>query len=126
MASHDPGNQTLEDSMARYQNGSMEAFEHLFATLAPPLRRYLYGFVKDAAIAEDLVQETFLQIHRSRHTYIPPRPVKPWVFAIARHTALMELRRRRRRAPEVLAVDDLPELPVAAAAKAAVPRLEVR
>lgn len=116
MAGQASGRDSLEELMASYQNGSMEAFERVFAVLAPPLRRYLYGFVKDAAIAEDLVQETFLQIHRSRHTYTPPRPVKPWVFAIARHTALMELRRRKRRAPEVLAVEDLPELPVAPSA----------
>ncbi len=107
---------SLEDMMSAYQNGSIEDFELLFAHLAPSLRRYLYGFVKDASLAEDLVQETFMQIHRSRHTYIPPRPVKPWIFAIARHTALIELRRRRRRAPEVLAMEDLPELPVEPAA----------
>ncbi len=38
-----------------------------------------------SAAAQDLVQDTFLEIHRSRHTYLPPLPVRPWVFGIARH-----------------------------------------
>ena len=35
--------------------------------------------------APDLVQDTFLEIHRSRRTYLPPLPVRPWVFGIARN-----------------------------------------
>jgi RNA polymerase sigma-70 factor (ECF subfamily) len=58
-----------------------------------------------------LLQETFLQIHRARHTYTPPRPVRPWVYAITRHVALMHLRSARRR-KEYLPDEDLPEVPV--------------
>jgi RNA polymerase sigma-70 factor (ECF subfamily) len=62
-------------------------------------------------VAEDLLQDTFLQIHRARQTYTPPRPVRPWVYAITRHVALMHLRSRRRR-KEILPDDQLPEVPV--------------
>jgi RNA polymerase sigma-70 factor (ECF subfamily) len=84
--------------MRAYQEGRAEAFEQLYAALAGGLRGYLQARCRDAARAEDLVQDTFLQIHRSRHTYEPGRPVKPWVYAIAHHVYLMDLRARTRRA----------------------------
>jgi len=97
--------------MIGYQNGSMDDFEELYDALKQPLVRYLWTFVRNTTVAEDLVQETFLQIHRARRTYTPPRPVRPWIYAITRHVALMHLRSRRRR-KEMLANDELPEMPV--------------
>lgn len=97
--------------MIGYQNGSMDDFEGLFAALKQPLLRYLWTFVRNATTAEDLLQETFLQIHRARRTYTPQRPVRPWIYAITRHVALMHLRSGRRR-KEVPAHDELPEVPV--------------
>ena len=97
--------------MIGYQKGSMDDFEGLYAALKQPLLRYLWTFVRNATMAEDLLQDTFLQIHRARQTYTPPRPVRPWVYAITRHVALMHLRSGRRR-KEMLADDQLPEIPV--------------
>jgi RNA polymerase sigma-70 factor (ECF subfamily) len=69
-----------------YQAGELAAFERLYATLAGELRRYFSAGVEPPAnAAQDLVQDTFLEIHRSRHTYLPPLPVRPWVFGIARN-----------------------------------------
>ena len=93
--------------MIGYQQGSLDDFEGLYAALKQPLLRYLWTFVRNAATAEDLLQETFLQLHRARRTYQPPRPVRPWIYAITRHVALMHLRSGRRR-KEVLADDQLP------------------
>lgn len=101
----------LVELMTGYQQGRMEDFSGLYAALSQPLQRYLWTFVRNTAVAEDLLQETFLQIHRARHTYMPPRPVKPWVYAISRHVALMYLRSQRRR-KESLPDDELPEVPV--------------
>ena len=103
--------QRLIKLMVGYQNGSMDDFAGLFAALEQPLLRYLWTFVRNRTMAEDLLQETFLQIHRARQTYTPPRPVRPWIYAITRHVALMHLRSARRR-KEVLADDTLPEFPV--------------
>ncbi len=101
----------LIDLMVGYQNGNMADFEGLYAALEQPLMRYLWSFVRNTAAAEDLLQKTFLQVHRARHTYQPRRPVRPWIYAISRHVALMHLRSGRRRR-EQLAHDELPELPV--------------
>jgi RNA polymerase sigma-70 factor (ECF subfamily) len=103
--------QQLIEHMVGYQRGSMDHFDGLYSALEKPLLRYLWTFVRNTAAAEDLLQETFLQLHRARHTYTPPRPVKPWVYAITRHVALMHLRSTRRR-KESIARDELPELPV--------------
>jgi RNA polymerase sigma-70 factor (ECF subfamily) len=103
----------LVELMTGYQHGRMEDFSELFDALQRPLSRYLWTFVRNSTVAEDLLQETFLQIHRARQTYTPPRPVKPWVYAISRHVALMHLRSQRRR-KESLPEEDLPDLPVPA------------
>jgi RNA polymerase sigma-70 factor (ECF subfamily) len=98
----------LRDLMRAYQSGAIEAFESLYAELATPLLQYLASLARDRAHAQDLLQDAFLQIHRSRHTYRPSLPVRPWVFAIARHAALMD---RRTVARRPVAGGELPDLP---------------
>src|SRR5262245_66270789 len=78
--------------MQGYLGGRIDAFDGLYDALAGRLRGYLLSLCRDAALADDLTQETFLQLHRSRRTYEPGRPVTPWVFAIARHVYLMNRR----------------------------------
>jgi len=100
----------LERLMSRYQAGEIAAFDLLYAELAPRLLQYLTALCRHAPHARDLLQETFLQIHRARRTYRPGLPLRPWVFAIARHVWLMDLRTRARR--PVAGGDEMPELPV--------------
>ena len=99
--------------MAAYQAGEAPAFERLYRRLAPKIRKYLISLTLNVPRADDLLQETFLQIHRSRHTYAAPRPVEPWAFGVARHVYLMDCRAwARRRRLEVEPDDLLPELPI--------------
>jgi RNA polymerase sigma-70 factor (ECF subfamily) len=93
--------------MQRYLAGELEAFDGIYGALAGRVRGYLLSQCRDAARADDLLQETFLQLHRSRRTYEPGRPVTPWVFAIARHVYLMHRRStgRRLRFEDALAAD---------------------
>lgn len=96
--------------MVHYQQGSLEAFDRLYALLAPGLRPYLARRAwPHVAELDDLLQETFLQIHRARHTYLPPRPVEPWAFGIARNVILMSRRAGRRRAARETAAELPPE-----------------
>lgn len=88
----------LRDAMIGYQAGDPAAFERLHDLLAPLTRRYLLRLAGDAARTDDLVQDTFLQIHRARHTYDPAFPFRPWAYSIARHVFLMDARYRRTRA----------------------------
>jgi RNA polymerase sigma-70 factor, ECF subfamily len=93
--------------MIGYLDGRLDAFDGVHAALAGRIRGYLLSLCRDPSLADDLVQETFMQLHRSRRTYEPGRPVTPWVFAIARHVFLMHRRSagRRRRFEETLAAE---------------------
>jgi RNA polymerase sigma-70 factor, ECF subfamily len=93
-ASEDPA---LRIAMAEYQAGSAEAFDRLHDALASDLKAYLTTLSRDSTRADDLLQETFLQIHRSRAAHTPGEPVRPWVFAIAKRVFLMYRRSAGRR-----------------------------
>ena len=112
--------------MVQYQAGRLEAFDRVYAAIAAPLRRYLTALSRNASEAQDLLQEAFLQIHRSRRTYDPEQPLLPWVFAISRHVYLMSLRSARRRPQR--GVDELEdtELPVPPEVEGLADRLAVR
>ena len=87
----------LIDLMIAYQSGRIEAFESLYKLLRPTLYQYLLYKTLNQSLSEDLLQESFLQLHRSRRTYLPGKPVLPWAIAIARNVYLMDGRTRRRR-----------------------------
>jgi RNA polymerase sigma-70 factor (ECF subfamily) len=94
-ATSDPAvvDEGLVQLMIDYQAGRLDAFESLYAALADDVRRFFAASVVDSAAVPDLVQQTFLEVHRARRTYRPPLPVRPWVFGIA-----VNVRRRHRRA----------------------------
>ena len=87
----------LSEWMGRYQRGDGEVLAELYREVAPGMLNYLYRFIRDRALAEDLLQEVFLRIHKVRHTYRPDSPARPWLFAIARYVAIDALRKKTRR-----------------------------
>ncbi len=102
----------LSALMVRYQAGDGRAFDEIYRALSPILRRYLISLTRNAVVADDLLQETFLQLHRARHTYRPDRPVRPWAFAIARHAFLMDRRTKARKGFDLFPEGEAPDLPV--------------
>jgi RNA polymerase sigma-70 factor (ECF subfamily) len=88
--------------MDRYARGEDAAFGELYDVLAPKLLGFLYRQTRDRQRAEDLVQQTFLQMHCARETYVTGADVVPWAFAIARRLAIDAYRRGKR---EVLDAD---------------------
>lgn len=115
---------SLAELMARYQAGDEVAFEALYEQLAASLRGYLRTIVGPGTAVEDLVQNTFLQLHKSRRSYLRGEPVRPWVFAIARHVGLMARRSAGRRSQrEVLQAEYLPEVSTAPETVTSVDRL---
>ena len=87
--------------MARYAAGDEVAFQRLFALLAPRVRAFFLRSFSDATVADDLMQTTFLRLHRARASYREELPLKPWVFTIAASVRRDELRRRYRLPPHV-------------------------
>ena len=92
---------TEERLMAQYVGGVEVAFRQLFVLLAPKLRAFFLRSFIDPALAEDLMQTTFLKLHRARDSYSADRPLKPWLFTIAAGVRRDELRRRYRLPPHV-------------------------
>jgi RNA polymerase sigma-70 factor, ECF subfamily len=82
--------------MGRYCDGDADAFRQLYARLAPRLLGYLVRMVRDRAGAEDLVQQTFLKVHRARAAYVRGADPVPWIFAIAHRTFLDDARSKKR------------------------------
>ena len=89
----------LAGLMVRYQAGDGDALAGLYRATAQGMINFVYGLSGDRALSEDVLQEVFLRVHRVRHTYTPGRPVRPWLYGIARHVAIDVLRRRGREMP---------------------------
>lgn len=89
--------EALEVLMREYQGGSLTAFEALYRALAPRVHGFIRAKVRDEGRTSDLLQETFLEIHRSRHTYLPGNSVASWAFGIAQNVMLRHRRLERRR-----------------------------
>jgi RNA polymerase sigma-70 factor (ECF subfamily) len=82
--------------MDRYAAGDDSAFEVVYDLLAPRLAAYLARRVRDRGAVEDIVQQTFMHMHRARGSFIPGAEVLPWAFAIARRLMIDNDRVARR------------------------------
>lgn len=90
--------------------GDISAFEDLVHAYQAQVWRFLTHLLGDAALAEDVTQETFLRLHRRLRQYRFRSRFSTWLFAIARNAGVDALRSRQRRARLVQALPD--ELPV--------------
>jgi len=84
---------TDEQLLVRYRQGHTPAFAALIERYKQELFHFLYRFVGDRQSAEDLFQETFLQVHLSAHTFDRKRRLKPWIFTIGANKARDFLRK---------------------------------
>jgi RNA polymerase sigma-70 factor (ECF subfamily) len=84
-------------AMQRYcSDGDDGAFAALYSVAAPRLLRSMLSVIRNRAVAEDLLQQTFLKLHRYRHAYTAGADPLPWLHAIAHRMCFDELRRARR------------------------------
>ena len=102
---------TDEQLLQEYLDGHDAGFELLVRRHARELHQFAIRFTGNAAAAEDVVQETFLQLHASADRFDPRRRFKPWLFTIAANKARDYLRRRdrKREVPIEAPVDDASE-----------------
>ncbi len=90
-----PESAQVADLVARCQAGEAGAFADLVESCTGRLFNFLLRFTGNAHDAEDLVQDTFVKVHRSLDRFDARRDFFPWLFTIARRTALNHLRGRR-------------------------------
>ena len=86
-----------EELLADHLAGRDGAFDNLAQRYAHELFGFLSRFVGNAAAAEDLVQEAFLQVHLAAASFDPARTFRPWLYTIAANKARDFLRSRGRR-----------------------------
>jgi RNA polymerase sigma-70 factor (ECF subfamily) len=96
--------------MARYCDGDASAFRELYALVSPRLYGYLVKMARSRALADDLLQHTFLKVHRARAAYIRGADPVPWIYSIAHRTFLDETRRTKRAVVRVGDEETLPEI----------------
>jgi len=85
-----------EDLLVRFCQGQTEAFGLLVRRYERELYGYLRRYLGDGSLAEDVFQNTFLQLYLKSGQYEPGRPVRPWLYTIATHQAIDALRRNGR------------------------------
>jgi RNA polymerase sigma-70 factor (ECF subfamily) len=103
----------LEVLMARYQEGDFAAATALIDRISPQLHRFFVVQSASRHDADDLLQETWLRIHKVRHTYRPSEPVLPWFYAIARHVRVDHYRKAMRTRGHEQRLEEIAEVPAA-------------
>ena len=93
-----------EDLMQAYVRGDRAAFRALFDHYHPILSRLLRRDIARSQDVEDVLQQTFLQLHRARKDYQPNRPLRPWLLTIAFNVKRQLFRSRSRKPTE--SIDD--------------------
>jgi RNA polymerase sigma-70 factor (ECF subfamily) len=87
--------------MLRVREGDAESFALLLERHRTPVIHFLYRMIQNQAVAEELAQETFLRVYRSRESYEPTAKFTTWLFRIATHLALNWLRDHKNSRGEV-------------------------
>ena len=82
--------------MLRVRDGDETSFALLLEKHRNSVIHFLYRMVQNQAIAEELAQEVFLRVYRSRETYEPTAKFTTWLFRITTHLALNHVRDRRK------------------------------
>jgi len=82
--------------MLRVGEGDDTSFALLLERHRGPVVHFLYRMVQNQAVSEELAQEVFLRVYRSRETYEPTAKFTTWLFRIATHVALNSIRDRKK------------------------------
>ena len=97
--------------MLRVKEGDGASFGVLLDKYRSPVVHFLFRMIQNQAVAEELAQEVFLRVYRSRGTYEPTAKFTTWLFRIATHLALNTLRDNRSEKMQAYLDDDTSELP---------------
>jgi RNA polymerase sigma-70 factor, ECF subfamily len=101
--------ETDADVMLRVKAGDDSAFEYLVQKYRRPMVNFMYRMAHNAAAAEDLAQEVFLRVYRSRAGYEASAKFTTWLYRIATNLAVNHARDTRHERPENMASLDEPD-----------------
>lgn len=100
---------TDAEVMLRVKAGDESAFDFLVQKYRRPLVSFMYRMARNTAAAEDLAQEVFLRVYRSRQTYEASAKFTTWLYRIATNLAVNHARDTRHERPEVTVSLDEPD-----------------
>jgi len=103
------GSLTDAEIMLRAKAGDQSAFEFLVQKYRRPIVSFMYRMARNAAAAEDLAQEVFLRVYRSRESYEASAKFTTWLYRIATNLAVNHARDTRHERPEVQVSLDEPD-----------------
>ncbi len=105
------GYQDLSDAdvMLRVKAGDDAAFEYLVGKFRRPMLSFMYRMARNTAVAEELVQEVFLRVYRSRETYNAEAKFSTWLYRIATNLAVNHARDTKHERPEMSVNLDEPD-----------------
>jgi len=95
--------------MLRVKAGDQSAFDYLVQKYRRPLVSFMYRMARNTTTAEDLAQEVFLRVYRSRATYEASAKFTTWLYRIATNLAVNHARDTRHERPEVTVSLDEPD-----------------
>ncbi|HEY6372466.1 MAG TPA: sigma-70 family RNA polymerase sigma factor [Candidatus Sulfotelmatobacter sp.] len=95
------GESSDAEIMLRAKAGDQSAFDYLVQKYRRPMVSFMYRMARNSAAAEDLAQEVFLRVYRSRASYEASAKFTTWLYRIATNLAVNHARDTRHERPEV-------------------------
>ena len=97
MATIQKNNITDEILIKQFQNGDRQSYNELVFRYKDKILNFLYRFMHDIDLAQDLAQETFLKVYIKKDSYREISKFSTWLYTIASNLAKTELRKIKRR-----------------------------
>jgi RNA polymerase sigma-70 factor (ECF subfamily) len=91
---------TDAEVMLRVKAGDDDAFDYLVQKYRRPMLHFMYRSTRTVAVAEDLAQEVFLRVYRSRNSYEASAKFTTWLYRIATNLAMNHARDTKHERPE--------------------------
>ncbi len=96
---------TLSDHMRAAQKGDQKAYQLVLEAAVPLLTTYFKKRIFDGDV-DDIIQETLMAVHTSRHTYVPDLPFENWLYGLARFKMLDALRKSYKKSDREVQIPD--------------------
>ena len=93
---------TDEELIATFQNGNEQAYIELVRRYRNRLMTFVFRFLGDMDLSEDIVQDTMVKVYTHKHYYKEIAKFSTWIYTIAGNFAKTELRKRKRRKVNLL------------------------
>tara|TARA_B100000003_G_scaffold205369_1_gene218893 strand:- start:489 stop:1070 length:582 start_codon:yes stop_codon:yes gene_type:complete len=93
---------TDEELMKRFQNGDENAYVELVNRYRDKILNFIFNYIGDFEISEDIVQDTMIKLYQKKHYYKEIAKFSTWLYTIAKNLANTELRKKKQRKTTIL------------------------